>query len=66
MTRVAEYDPKASVWWLSGLINHCKTYPKIASGFDSIDRKIEEMGEFIYSELKKKRLNLDTELEWLS
>lgn len=48
------------------MINHCKTYPKIACGFDSIDRKIEEMGEFIYDELKKKRLNLDTELEWLS
>jgi len=62
LTKIAEYNPKASSWWLFGLINHCSeptitkptiTRPTITSNtqsfiYDAIDKMIKEMGEKIY------------------
>ena len=52
LTKIAEYNPKASSWWLFGLINHCSK-PTITSNpqifvYDTIDRMIEKMGNKLY------------------
>lgn len=62
LTRIAQHDPKASSWWLYGLKSHCKA---LNDKVDKLDRIIENCGEIIYEELKRKMINLDPQFAWI-
>ncbi len=57
------------MWWIYALKNHCRAFKGMDTNkrhpYDEIDKNIQKLGENIYGELKRKLIDLDSELNWI-